>query len=261
MEQRAYETIRVALDGPTLRITLAVPERKNALSPTMVNELLYALDDARACSEVRVIVLTGEGNAFCAGGDLKQMRGGSEGPRLEPRGDYADLLLRFGQLGIPTIARLNGYAYGGGLGLVACCEFAVAEEHVKVGTPEIHRGLFPMMIMAVLGRLVPRRELVSMMLLGERMEATEAKRLGILSHVVPAGALDDTVQGLCEALAKRSPTAMRMGLRALHRQSEMSLEEALPYLRQQLFALLATEDAREGLRAFFEKREPRWTGR
>lgn len=261
MHERPYETIRVALDGHVLTVTLAVPERKNALSPAMVNELLYALDDARDDPEVRVVVLTGEGNAFCAGGDLKQMRDGGDGPKLAPRGDYADLLQRFPRLGRPTIARLNGYAYGGGLGLVASCDFAVAEEHVKVGTPEIHRGLFPMMIMAVLSRIVPRRELLSLMLLGERIEAAEAKRIGILSHVVPPGALDRTVDELSRELAARSPTAMRMGLLAFHEQSDRSLEEALPMLKQQLFALLGTEDAREGLRAFFEKREPRWTGR
>ncbi len=260
MRERTYETIRVALDEHVLTITLAVPERKNALSPTMVNELLYALDDARDDPEVRVVVLTGEGNVFCAGGDLKQMQGDSDGPKLEPRGDYADLLQRFPQLGRPTIARLNGHAYGGGLGLVASCDFAVAEPHVKIGTPEIHRGLFPMMIMAVLSRVVPRRELLSLMLLGERAEAAEAKRIGILSHVADPGELDATVAEISEALASRSPTAMRMGLLAFHEQSDLSLEEALPFLKQQLFALLGTEDAREGLRAFFEKRKPRWTG-
>ncbi len=261
MKDRPYQTIRVSLREHVLTITLSVPERKNALSPTMVHELLCALDDAREDPEVRVLVLTGEGNAFCAGGDLKQMQASNEGPELPVRGDYADLLLRFPRLGRPTIARLNGYAYGGGLGLVASCDFAVAEEHVKVGTPEIHRGLFPMMIMAVLARVVPRRELLSMMLLGERLSAREAKRVGILSHAVERGALDATVAKLSADLASRSPTATRMGLLAFHEQSDKSLEEALPFLKAQLFALLGTEDAREGLQAFFDKREPRWTGR
>ncbi|MEM9074561.1 MAG: enoyl-CoA hydratase-related protein, partial [Myxococcota bacterium] len=185
----SYETITVAQDGHVLTITLNVPERKNAMGPLMVNELLYALDDAKDDKSVRVIVLTGAGNAFCAGGDLKQMGGGA-GKVLKSKGDYADLLARFPKLGKPTVARLNGYAYGGGLGLVASCDFAVAKASVKVGTPEIHRGLFPMMIMAVLARIVPRRELLTMMLLGDRLLAEDALRVGLLTHVVPDDELD-----------------------------------------------------------------------
>ena len=177
MRERPYETITVASADGVATITLNLPERKNPIGPAMVNELLYALDDAKGDDAVRVVVLTGAGNAFCAGGDLKQMGGGGgDGPKLAPKGDYVDLLLRFTTLGKPTVARLNGYAYGGGLGLVASCDFAVAGESVKVGTPEVKRGLFPMMIMAVLRRVVPRRELLNMMLLGERLLADEAKQ-------------------------------------------------------------------------------------
>ena len=262
MRERPYETITVASADGVATITLNLPERKNPIGPAMVNELLYALDDAKGDDAVRVVVLTGAGNAFCAGGDLKQMGGGGgDGPKLAPKGDYVDLLLRFTTLGKPTVARLNGYAYGGGLGLVASCDFAVAGESVKVGTPEVKRGLFPMMIMAVLRRVVPRRELLNMMLLGERLLAGEAKQVGLLSHVVPDGELDAKVGELTKKLAGQSPTAMRMGLLAYHRQADQSLEEALPFLRDQLFALLGTEDAREGLMAFFEKREPQWKGR
>ena len=260
MQAREYQTITAAASDGVATITLNVPERKNPLGPRMVNELLYALDDAREADGVRVVVMTGAGGAFSAGGDLKQM-GGGDGPELAPRGDYVDLLLRFRELGKPTIARVPGVAMGGGLGLVAACDFAVACESAVLGTPEIRRGLFPMMIMAVLSRVVPRRKLLDMMLLGEKLDARTALEYGVLSHVVSDAELDETVATLARKLAAQSPTAMRLGLWAFHHQDGKSLDEALPWLRDQLYAMLSTEDAQEGLRAFFEKREPKWTGR
>ena len=261
MEAREYRTIEASSANAVATIVLNVPQRKNPLGPQMVNELLWALDDARDDEAVRVVVLTGAGKAFSAGGDLKQMSGGGNGPDLEPKGDYVDLLLRFRELGKPTVARVPGPAMGGGLGLVASCDFAVACESAVLGTPEIRRGLFPMMIMAVLARVVPRRKLMEMMLLGEKLDARRALDYGLLSHVVPDAELDDAVAALAQSLAAQSPTAMRMGLRAFHAQADRAFADALPYLRDQLFALLVTEDAQEGLRAFFEKREPKWTGR
>jgi len=260
MEARAYQAITVSQDGPVATITMNIPERKNPLGPLMVNELLWAFDDAKQDESVHVVVLTGAGKAFSAGGDLKQMSGG-DGPQLESKGDYVDMMLRFTTLGKPTIARIPGYAMGGGLGLVACCDFAVACESAILGTPEVRRGLWPMMIMAVLRRVVPRRKLLSMMLLGEKMTARDALECDLVSHVVPDDQLDDEVTKLAGRLAKQSPTAMRMGLAAYHRMSDQKLEEALPELRDQLFAILGTEDAQEGLRAFFEKRDPVWTGK
>jgi len=254
---RDYECIVVETGDAISTIRLNVPERKNALSPQVVNELLYALEDAGADEAVRVVVLTGTGNSFCAGGDLKQMGKGT----LPPKGDFVDLLLAFRALEKPIIAKLNGYAYGGGVGLVASCDFAVAGESVKLGTPEIARGLFPMMIMAVLQRVVPRRKLLNMMLLGERLTSSEAESIGLLSHVVPDLALDEKVTALATTLASQSPTALRLGLRAFHHQADLDLDTALPDLRDRLFELLGTEDAREGLSAFFEKRDPIWKGR
>lgn len=261
LEPRPYEYIEVAHADGVLTVTLDNEARKNAMGPAMVNELLYALDDAKEEPEVRVVVLTGAGQAFCAGGDLKQMAGGGDGPKLEPKGDYADLLLRFTELGKPTIAKVNGVAMGGGLGLVAACDFAIAKRSAKLGTPEIKRGLFPMMIMAVLARVVSRRRLLEMMLLGDKLSAEHAERIELVNRAVDDEQLDAEVDALAAELAAQSPTAMRMGLAAYHRQGDLALAESLPWLQEQLFAVLGTEDAREGLAAFFEKRAPRWTGR
>lgn len=261
MSERAYRTILVRREGPVETITLNRPERKNPIGPETVNELLYALDDAKDAQDVRVIVLTGAGKAFSAGADLAQFAAGGDTNALPFRGGFRDLLMRFTELGKPTVARIPGPALAGGLGVVASCDFAVACESAILGTPEIKRGLFPMMIMAVLARIVPRRKLMNMLLLGEKMTAREGLEIGLLSHVVADEALDATVADLAATLAAQSPTAMRMGLRAFHRQADRSLADALPDLERELGAILATEDAREGLRAFLEKREPRWTGK
>jgi enoyl-CoA hydratase/carnithine racemase len=152
-------------------------------------------------------------------------------------------------------------ALGGGLGLVAACTFAVASTEAQLGTPEIGIGLFPMIIMAVLARHVPRRRLLEMSLLGQKFSAEEGVRLGLINRAVPPGELDAEVTRFTDAIAVMSPVVVRLGLRAAAAQEDMGLEEALSMLRGRLMEVLATEDCREGLRAFVEKRPPRWTGK
>jgi len=257
----SYSSILVTDEGPTRTITLNNPARKNAIGPVMVNELLWALTDAQENAGVRALVLTGAGDAFCAGGDFGQMTGGASANELPVKGDYADLLLALVNATKPVIARVNGHAMGGGLGLVAASHFAIGARGAKLGTPEINVGLFPMMIMAVLQRVMPRRRLISMMLLGERMEADEAVSCGLLGKAVDAADLDASVKQITDAIASKSPVAVRMGLQAIAAQDDLDLETALPLLRERLAGVLGTDDAREGLMAFLEKRPPKWTGR
>ena len=263
MTAPAYTYLLISKDGGAQTIALHNPARKNAIGPVMVNELLYAIAAAVDDQEVRAIVLTGSGDAFCAGGDFAQMTGstGQTGEDRVIRGDYADLLLAMVSSPKPIIARVNGHALGGGLGLVAASHFAVAARGAKLGTPEINVGLFPMMIMAVLQRIVPRRRLLEMMLLGEKMDADEAARAGLVSRAVDPSELDVEVKRLATAIAGKSPITVRLGLEAFAAQDDLDLETALPMLRKRLSACLATDDAREGLTAFLEKRPPRWTGK
>ena len=262
-EPRAYQRIQVASEeGGVVRITLHNPARKNAIGPVMVNELLYALGDAMEDPAARSVVLTGAGDAFCAGGDFGDMTSGSGAESALPhRGDYADLLLAFASAHKPIVARVNGHALGGGLGLVAASHFAIGVTGAKLGTPEINVGLLPMMIMAVLQRHVPRRQLLSMMLLGRRFDAAEAVSLGLLNQAVEPDRLDAAVKEVTDGIGSKSPVAVRLGLEAYAAQDDLPLEEALPLLRERLGACLATDDAREGLMAFLEKRQPRWTGK
>jgi enoyl-CoA hydratase/carnithine racemase len=258
---REYGKIKVGRDAGVETITLSYPERRNAIGPRMSNELLWALEDAREAAEVRVIVLTGEGKAFCAGGDFAEMTAGTTESKLAHKGDYADLLLALTSSDKPVVAKVNGHAMGGGLGLVAASTFAVASTEAKLGTPEIDVGLFPMMIMAVLARHVPRRRLVQMMLLGEKLDADEAARLGLVNGTASPETLDSEVKKITDAIASKSPMTVRLGLRAFAAQDDLDLETAIPLLRERLGECLATDDAREGLMAFMQKRAPQWTGK
>jgi enoyl-CoA hydratase/carnithine racemase len=258
---REYEKIEVVREGFVETITMAYPARRNAIGPRMANELLWALEDARAAEEIRAIVLTGKGAAFCSGGDFAEMKGGPAESKLPLKGDYGDLLLALVRSDKPVVARVNGPALGGGLGLVAASTFAIASTEAELGTPEIHVGLYPMIITAVLARHVPRRRLLEMSLMGEKFGAEDAVRLGLVNRAVPAEQLDAEVKKLTDAIASKSPIVVRLGLRAAAAQENLDLEEALPMLRGRLMEVLATDDCREGLSAFLEKRTPRWTGK
>lgn len=258
---RTYGALLVSQEGGVVTAVLNRPERRNAIGPQMVNELLYVISDVADDADARTLVITGAGKAFCAGGDFAQMTSGADADALPIKGDYADLLLAMTRSPKPIVARVNGHAMGGGLGVVAASTFAVASLDAELGTPEINVGLFPMMIMAVLARLVPRRRLVEMMLYGERVKADEAARLGLVNRAVPAAELDGAVKAVTDTIGSKSPITVKLGLEAFAAQDDLPLADALPLLRERLGLCLATDDAREGLSAFLEKRPPRWTGK
>jgi enoyl-CoA hydratase/carnithine racemase len=268
--ERPYERIRVERFRAREKITLSYPARRNAIGPRMTNELLWALHDALEDDEVRVIVITGEGKSFSAGGDFAQMNiPGAPGTSVPPpdvtslpvKGDYADLIRTVMRSEKPIIARVNGHALGTGLGLVAACTFSVALKGTQFGTPEINAGLFPMMVMSLLARRIPHHRLVELMLLGEKIDATEAARIGLIGQVVEPGELDETVRSIENQILHKSPLITRLGLRAYAKQDGLGFDEAMELMKGCLKEVLATEDAREGLTAFLEKREPSWVGR
>ncbi len=243
-------------------ITINHPDNRNALSTETVGELREALNQAKGDSQVRVIVITGAGRVFCAGADLNSFR--TEQPELDryfQRRNLADLFLEMTELGKPTVARVNGHALAGGFGLVAACDLAIAASDAQFGMPEVNVGVFPMMIMAIVFRNLPRKAAMELMLTGKRIDAVEATRLGLINRHVPAERLDGEVGDLAAELAKKSPIGMKLGLEAFYKMQDMSFPSAIAYLQDQLALLGLSEDLKEGVTAFFEKREPRFTGR
>lgn len=259
----SYSEILFEVRGAEARITLNRPEKRNPIGPATIGELLHALDTAKRDKAIRVVVITGAGKAFSAGGDLSSMGGGgtplqSNAAETRLPGTYVDLNLALVNLGKPSIAMVNGHAMAGGLGLVVACDVAIAADDVQLGTPEINVGLWPMMIMSTIFRNVTRKRGLEMILTGDRISAADAERMGLITRAVPRDRLEAEVQTLVDKLASKSPMVMQLGLSAFHASQPMELEPALRFLEGQLMAVLATDDAREGLMAFLEKRAPAW---
>ena len=211
---------------------------------------------------MRALIYTGAGDrAFCAGADLD---GGIFDAPVEmhrERGALADLFRLMIRGGKPTIARVNGHALGGGFGLMCACDIVICVEDAKLGTPEVRVGVWPMLISAVLSRTIPRRALLEMMMTGRLLTPAEALALGAVSRVVGRDRLDREVDRTAAALAARSSAALQLGKDAFWMIGDLGLDAGLDYLGGGLTATLLTEDAREGIAAFMEKRPPVWSGR
>jgi enoyl-CoA hydratase len=259
-----YETILydVREDG-VATITLNQPEKRNALSNQMLSELIEAFESARDDERVRCVVLTSSHDrVFSAGASLDQFAADLPlvhkhfGTERLPR-----LFKTIMQLGKPTICAANGHVLAGALGVALACDLIVAKDGASFGTPELNVGVFPFMIMALIYRNVPRKKTNELLLLGERISAEEAREAGIVNRVVADDDFDAAVDEWATQLAAKSPVLMKLGKDAMYHQLDMPFEDALEFLRSQLSVAFTTEDIQEGVRAFFEKRDPQWTGR
>jgi len=259
-----YATLRYEVsDAGVATIALDQPETRNALSNQLLDELIAALEAAREDPTVRCVVLAStHERVFSAGANLGAFA--AEEPLVEKHfgtSRFPRLFRLLGELGKPSICAAGGHVLAGALGLALACDLVIAREGVRFGTPEINVGVFPFMIMALIYRNVPRKKTNQLLLLGEQISAEEAERIGIVNRVVAAEEFDAAVREWAEKLAAKSPVMMRLGKDAMFRQLDLPFVEALEFLRSQLTIALSTEDVQEGVRAFFEKREPRWTGR
>src|SRR5712675_291765 len=244
-----------------LWITINRPDKRNAINGDVVAGIAKGYRDAHDDKNVRVIVLTGAGDkAFCAGADLQNSGAAFAMDFAKPNVDYADLLRLSQNATKPAIARVGGVCMAGGMGLLCMTDMAVAADHVMFGLPEVKVGVFPMQVMALLQSVAPRRLVNEWALTGEPFDARTAQAAGLLNYVVPASELDAKLDWLISRIVDKSPTAIRRGKYAMRAIASMSFDESIAYTESQIAILAMTEDAKEGLKAFSEKRKPVWPG-
>lgn len=234
-------------------------KQRNAITPEAVVLFLDYLDQAEADDAVRAVLITGAGEkAFCTGAQLGDSMS-ADGKKVF--GEYARLLGRIATFPKPTVARVKGFCLAGGMGFMLACDIVIASEDSMFGTPEVNVGLWPMMIGALIFRNVPRKKAMEMIMLGERINAADALNIGLITRVVPACSLDEETGSVLKVLAAKSPIGMRIGKQAFNAAADMPLEEALDFLSLKLVEVAGTDDAREGITAFIEKRTPNFTGK
>ena len=252
-----------SVDTGVARIVLNRPEARNALSRTLIAALRDALRAFEADDGARVIVLSGAGErAFCAGADLKGV--GDRGTTLQAResfGGLAEILELIPRMRTPVIAQVHGFALAGGCGLAAGCDLVIASEDAVFGLPEVLVGLLPLMVMAPILRAVGRKRGMLMILSGEPVSAREAFEMGLVSRLVPRADLERETTALATRLAAFSPTAVALAKEAAATIQDMEYGKSLHYLRELITLVGLSDDVKEGIAAFFAKREPEWKGR
>lgn len=245
-------------------ITLNRPDRRNALSEEMMTELLLALRQAEADSEVRVIVIKGAGEkAFCAGGDLEKMRQNMDKGIMAIRqftSKYAETISAFAEVGKPIIAAVHGYALAGGCGIAAASDLTLAAENAVFGFPEISVGWWPGIVTAPLIRLIGIKRAMELFYTGRQINAQEALGMGLINRVVPTAELYQEAEKLAQIIASRNPVALKLGRESLYTVQDMEYLKSISYLREIVTVLASSHDTREGISSFLEKRKPEWKG-
>lgn len=258
------DCIRTELNGLTVTITLDRPAVHNAFDEALISELIDALLRAEEQPAVRAVVLTGAGKSFSAGADLgwmKRMAKASEKDNRRDARQLAKLMRTLNQLAKPTIARVNGAAYGGGVGLVACCDIAIGATDARFALTETRLGLVPAVISPYVIDAIGARQARRLFLTAELFDAAFAERIGLLSRCVPAAELDAAVQETVDRLRDAGPKATLAAKRLVARTAHPSSKErrAQDEANADLIASLrVSSEGQEGLAAFFDKRRPKW---
>ena len=253
--------LSVELRGPVLWLTITREERRNAMSHGVLAGMAQAIADAQTNREIRSIVITGAGTkAFCAGADLQSAKAFTT-DYSEPHGHLAQLLRVAKASTVPLIARVNGACMAGGMGLMSMCDMAVAANHAVFGLPEVKVGVFPAQVLSVLQHLIPRRKLAEMCLTGEPITSAQALEYNLVNYVSDADSdVDAKLQWLLDRLLDKSPAAIRRGLYTMKKVESMAFEESMSFTESQIALFTLTDDAKEGQKAFQEKRKPVWAG-
>ena len=250
-----FKATEIDIKNNIMNITLNRPEKKNALNNVMMNEINYALAYAKQERSVRVVIISAKGDIFCAGADLSRSKSESNVPKLD---DADDISLSLRHLYKPVICKIQGSVLAGALLIITNSTHAIAVNEATFSAPEIHRGLWPFMVMAGLFRVMPKRAGLDFCMRGQAIDSKKAEEWGLINQSVPSDQLDETVDKLASDLANLAPGTMQFGLEAYVNQDAMNFDEALPYLGKKSAETFAGPDAQEGIAAFLEKREPKW---
>lgn len=248
-------------DNGVTTLTLNRPAARNALSTGLMAALQVELDAIAADAAIRVVVIAANGPAFCAGHDLREVRGTPTREAYEALfAQCSALMLSITRLPQPVIARVHATATAAGCQLVATCDLAVAAETARFATPGVNIGLFCSTPMVAVSRNLGRKQVMEMLLTGEMIDAGAALAGGLINKVVPADDLDGSVDAYCRQIVAKSPLTLKIGKEAFYRQLEMPLEDAYTYASEVMVTNMLARDAGEGIDAFLEKRAPEWTG-
>ncbi len=241
-------------------MTINRETRGNAINLEIINGFMQTLDLAEADEEIRVVCITGAGDkAFCSGADLATSFSGQD--YVDGARKYAALLKKMAAFPKPLVARVNGNCLAGGLGLMLSCDMVYAREGAKFGTPEVNVGLFPMMIGALIFRNCSRKKALEMIYTGRTISAAEAEKMGLITRALSPQEFESAIEETLMTVAAKAPLAIKIGKPALASAEDRDFESALDYLCLRLGDVIETEDAKEGLTAFMQKRKPVWKGR
>jgi len=255
LEGLKFTATEINIANNIMTITLNRPEKKNALNNVMMNEINYALAYAKQEKSVRVVVFAAKGDIFCAGADLSRTNSDSNVPKLD---NADDISLAIRHLYKPVICKIQGSVLAGALLIVTNSTHAIAVNEATFSAPEIHRGLWPFMVMAGLFRVMPKRVGLDFIMRGKPIDSKKAMDWGLINKTVKKEDLDKKVDKLADELASLAPETMQFGLEAYEKQDSKSFDEALPYLKEQIAKCFEGKDAKEGISAFLEKRKPNW---
>jgi enoyl-CoA hydratase/carnithine racemase len=260
-ERETYEHIQLETDGAVARLTMNRPEKRNALSLAHMRELIHCFKAIGEGREAQVVILAGNGPAFCAGHDLSEMVGRDPEFYRHLFDVCCELMETVQAIPQPVIAKVHGVATAAGCQLVATCDLVVASEEARFATPGVRIGLFCSTPMVALSRAVGQKKAMEMLLTGDFISAGEALAEGLVNKVAPAEELESETQKLADKITEASPLVVGVGKQAFYRQVEMPVEQAYAYTREIMSFNASFADAQEGICAFLEKRKPEWKGR
>ncbi|MDQ3236443.1 MAG: enoyl-CoA hydratase [Actinomycetota bacterium] len=261
LQEKTYEHVLFERDEKIARITMNRPEKRNALSLAHMQELIGRLRSIGEEKEASVIILGGNGPAFCAGHDLSEMVGRDPGFYRHIFDVCCELMETIQAIPQPVIAKVHGVATAAGCQLAAACDLVVAAEEARFATPGVRIGLFCSTPMVALSRAVGQKKSMEMLLTGEFISAEEALTEGLVNRLVAADALEEQTTALAQKIAEASPIVVGIGKQAFYRQLDMPTEQAYAYTKEVMSFNASFADAQEGICAFLEKRKPEWKGR